>query len=392
MKHSKRLWAAALALVMALSALSGCGQKNPGSSGSSASGSGSGAPTPPMDLSQVTDPWLAVSGIAGDETVVRLGEIEISASHYLYWLQRVINDYLAQFGGQMTTLPWDTEMVEGQTFGQFMQDQALELATLHALLRQMAQEENLTPDPAVAADVESQYVNMIMQAGDNEERVIHALWGNLLSKELITWISENSDLSSQLRELYFGENSGHYPTDAEVNAYLEESGQYRAKHILLATIDLDTREPLDEETVARKKEQIDGFLSQLRASEDPIALFDQLMNEYSEDTGLAANPQGYTTRKGEMVAPFEEAALALKNGEISDVVESDFGYHIILRLPMDPDDFRSEYTASLLEEKMDQAEASLGLEKTDALDKLDVGAFWDKMLSLQSAVYAESAN
>lgn len=391
MKHSKRLWAAALALVMALSALSGCGQKNPGSSGSSASGSGSGAPTQPMDLSQVTDPWLAVSGIAGDETVVRLGEIEISASHYLYWLQRVINDYLAQFGGQMTTLPWDTEMVEGQTFGQFMQDQALELATLHALLRQMAQEENLTPDPAVAADVESQYVNMIMQAGDNEERVIHALWGNLLSKELITWISENSDLSSQLRELYFGENSGHYPTDAEVNAYLEESGQYRAKHILLATIDLDTREPLDEEAVAQKKALADDLLSQLRTAQEPIVLFDQLMNEYSEDSGLAANPDGYTTRKGEMVAPFENAALALKSGEISDVVESDFGYHIILRLPMDPDDFRAECISSLMNDKIDQERERLGVEKTAALSELNVGEFWEKVTSLQAAVQAEAA-
>lgn len=391
MKHSKRLWAAALALVMALSALSGCGQKNPGSSGSSASGSGSGAPTQPMDLSQVTDPWLAVSGIAGDETVVRLGEIEISASHYLYWLQRVINDYLAQFGGQMTTLPWDTEMVEGQTFGQFMQDQALELATLHALLRQMAQEENLTPDPAVAADVESQYVNMIMQAGDNEERVIHALWGNLLSKELITWISENSDLSSQLRELYFGENSGHYPTDAEVNAYLEESGQYRAKHILLATIDLDTREPLDEEAVAQKKALADELLSQLRTAQEPIVLFDQLMNEYSEDSGLAANPDGYTTRKGEMVAPFENAALALKSGEISDVVESDFGYHIILRLPMDPDDFRAECISSLMNDKIDQERERLGVEKTAAITELNVGEFWEKVTSLQAAVQAEAA-
>ena len=391
MKHSKRLWAAALALVMALSALSGCGQKNPGSSGSSASGSGSGAPTQPMDLSQVTDPWLAVSGIAGDETVVRLGEIEISASHYLYWLQRVINDYLAQFGGQMTTLPWDTEMVEGQTFGQFMQDQALELATLHALLRQMAQEENLTPDPAVAADVESQYVNMIMQAGDNEERVIHALWGNLLSKELITWISENSDLSSQLRELYFGENSGHYPTDAEVNAYLEESGQYRAKHILLATIDLDTREPLDEEAVAQKKALADDLLSQLRTAQEPIVLFDQLMNEYSEDSGLAANPDGYTTRKGEMVAPFENAALALKSGEISDVVESDFGYHIILRLPMDPDDFRAECISSLMNDKIDQERERLGVEKTAAITELNVGEFWEKVTSLQAAVQAEAA-
>ena len=382
MKHSKRLWAAALALVMALSALSGCGQKNPGSSGSSASGSGSGAPTQPMDLSQVTDPWLAVSGIAGDE-------IEISASHYLYWLQRVINDYLAQFGGQMTTLPWDTEMVEGQTFGQFMQDQALELATLHALLRQMAQEENLTPDPAVAADVESQYVNMIMQAGDNEERVIHALWGNLLSKELITWISENSDLSSQLRELYFGENSGHYPTDAEVNAYLEESGQYRAKHILLATIDLNTRQPLDEETIAQKKATADELLAQLRAAEDPVNLFDQLMHEYSEDTGLAANPEGYTTSKGQMVAPFEEAALALKDGEISDIVESDFGYHIILRLPMNPDTFRADCILYLGAQKIEDMLESSPPEKTPEFDKLDPAAINENLAALQSAIQQE---
>ena len=177
-----------------------------------------------------------------------------------------------------------------------------------------------------------------------------------------------------------------------MNAYLDEVGRYKAKHILLATIDLDTREPLDEATVAQKKAQAEDFLAQLRAAEDPIALFDDLMNEHSEDSGLATNPDGYTTAKGEMVAPFEEAALALKAGEISEVVESDFGYHIILRLPLDPDDFRDDCVGSLMEKRIDQEIERLGLEKTAAFDKLNVGDFWDKLQSLQYAVQIEMAS
>ena len=64
---------------------------------------------------------------------------------------------------------------------------------------------------------------------------------------------------------------------------MDEQGIYRAKHILLLTVDMDTREPLDEETIAKKKETAAQLLDQLRAAEDPIALFDQLMNEHSED-------------------------------------------------------------------------------------------------------------
>ena len=393
MKNRKRL--VAFALVLSLTALSGCGPKPSGSAGSgSASGSGSGSSDSitPMDLSQVTDPALAVAGVAGEEVLVRLGTAEITANDYLYWLQRSISDYLEPFGGQMTTLPWDTEMSDGLTFGQYMLDDALDAAALHCMLRELARQENLTPDPEVATQVDKQYADMVVQAGSDESRVIHTLWTQMLSRELLTTLNENTELFDQLAELYYGENSGHYPTDAEVNAYLDEVGRYKAKHILLATIDLDTREPLDEATVAQKKAQAEDFLAQLRAAEDPIALFDDLMNEHSEDSGLATNPDGYTTAKGEMVAPFEEAALALKAGEISEVVESDFGYHIILRLPLDPDDFRDDCVGSLMEKRIDQEIERLGLEKTAAFDKLNVGDFWDKLQSLQYAVQIEMAS
>lgn len=394
MKTTKRLGALTLALVMALSALSGCGQKTPSSGSGSlpdGSSSGSSAQAEPIDLSQVTDPYLTVSGLPGDEVVARLGSADITADQLLYWLQREISGYLSQFGGQMTSLPWDTEMTEGVTFGQYMLDQALNDAVLHCILREMAGQESLTPDPSIASGVESDYVNMVLQAEGDEGRVAHIYWANLLTKELYTTLNENSDLYNQLREKHFGEDSGHYPTDAEVNAYLEETGQYRVKHILLSTTD-ENRQPLEDEAViAQKKATADDLLAQLRAAEDPIALFDELMHQYSEDPGLESNPEGYTTSKGEMVPVFEETSLALKVGEISEVVDSGLGYHIILRLPMDPDDFRADCVNYLFQQFLDQERERLGVEKTDAFSKINVGDFWDKVQSLQSAVQAELA-
>ena len=397
MNHTKRFGALALALVMTLTALTGCGGTSAGPDGSSASGSGSASGSAsqaePMDLSQITDPYLAVSGLAGDETLARLGETAITAADYLYWLDWVIENYLDQFGGQMTTLPWDVQMTDdGLTFGQYMLDQATEIAVFHAMLRELARQEGLTPDPSVAADMDMQYADMVVQAGSDESQVIYTFWGNMLTKDLLIKLNENNDLYDQLQELYFGEDSGSYPTDAEVNAYLDENGYFHVKHILLMTIDQDTSEPLEEEAIAQKKATADDLLAQLQASEDPITLFDQLMNQHSEDSGLLLNPEGYIfSASDSLVGGFREAALELSVGEISDVVETDYGYHIMLRLPIDPAEYRAACISSLLSEKIDQERDRLGLEKTAAFDTLDVSSFWDNMQSLQLAIQTELA-
>ena len=59
------------------------------------------------------------------------------------------------------------------------------------------------------------------------------------------------------------------------------------------------------------------------------------MTEYTEDPSIQSEPGGYYFFRGEMDAAFEEASFALADGEISDIVESSYGYHIIWRCEKD---------------------------------------------------------
>jgi peptidyl-prolyl cis-trans isomerase C len=66
-----------------------------------------------------------------------------------------------------------------------------------------------------------------------------------------------------------------------------------------------------------------------RLEENP-AEFDELVIEYSEDPSAASNKGKFENiKKGDMVKPFEDAAFSLNEGEISQPVESEYGYHII---------------------------------------------------------------
>lgn len=101
----------------------------------------------------------------------------------------------------------------------------------------------------------------------------------------------------------------------------------RASHILI-TAAKDA--PAAERQKAR--EQAQALLAELlKAPANAQAkLFADLARKHSQDPGSASRggDLGYFGRKA-MTLPFEEAAFALKQGELSDVVETDFGYHLI---------------------------------------------------------------
>lgn len=95
-----------------------------------------------------------------------------------------------------------------------------------------------------------------------------------------------------------------------------------ARHILLMG-DRNTLKPAQIDSVRRAADKV---LKQVTP-----ANFSQMAQKYSQDPGSKANGGEYVFAKGKMVPEFEKATLALKPGEVSGLVQSQFGFHIIKR-------------------------------------------------------------
>lgn len=109
-------------------------------------------------------------------------------------------------------------------------------------------------------------------------------------------------------------------------ARLEQPERVRVSHILLATRDRETDLPLSEEQKRLKRAQIEKLRVAALAGED----FQKLILDYSEDRNAQVNKGEYVlTRDAPFVQELKAAAFALAPGQISEVVTTEFGYHIL---------------------------------------------------------------
>ena len=108
--------------------------------------------------------------------------------------------------------------------------------------------------------------------------------------------------------------------EEEVQRLYQDDKTASVRHILLLT-----QEKSDEEKKEIRK-KMEGILSRAKSGED----FAELAKAYSEDPGSKDKGGLYENfGRGQMVKPFEDAAFSVPVGEISDIVETTYGYHII---------------------------------------------------------------
>jgi parvulin-like peptidyl-prolyl isomerase len=119
----------------------------------------------------------------------------------------------------------------------------------------------------------------------------------------------------------------------------EEPEMVHVRHILLMTIDPTTREPLSDDVVQAKRKTADEVLKRARAGED----FAKLAGEFSEDPStkdkggdLPPFAKASADPQHAMVPEFEAAAFSLTNNQVSDIVKTVYGYHIIKLIDKTP--------------------------------------------------------
>ncbi len=167
-------------------------------------------------------------------------------------------------------------------------------------------------------------------------------------------------------------------SDDDIKAYYEEHkagefsvpDRFHAEHILILAPAPDSKQEGDWEKTAKARGEIEDIAAKIKAG----GSFEDLAREHSQDPGsaLQGGDLGWVA-KGQTVPEFDEAAFALKPGEVSGIVQTRFGFHLIKLLEKEAahvqplDEVKGSIKTTLAEDKASRRFAKLQEEVENAL-------------------------
>ncbi len=235
--------------------------------------------------------------------------IPIPKEDILLTVNNMVNQY-KQFGMEFDSTKVDS--IRGSILDSFIKTELMFQASKAAGFK-LTDEELEKELNAIISQYPSpeMFSSALAKQGISEEKFRSHTATNVTIKNFIEeTITNKIEVTPEAKTAYYDEHREDFKHDEEVGA----------KHILIQTT---KDEP--EDSVKSKRVRIESILERARNGED----FSALATEYSEGPSSSKGGDlGYFGR-GKMVKPFEEAAFALNVGEISDVVETNYGFHII---------------------------------------------------------------
>ena len=326
----KRLFAVAAACAVMLSMLTACGDNSKKDGEVTGGTEDNQVENPPEEEEyEPLIPTLTIEGesidISSNPVMLTVGGIDVPFDemryNYLYYSQQY--GLTEEFWASNPDLfPVMLEELSNQCLQANLGDIMAAEYGITMEKEDLEQVEALIAEQKAAYSTEEEYQEDLTYMGFSED-----LMRRLFSKTVLNDKAYN--------QLYGGETPQLIGTDDDIKADLKEN-YVRAYHVLIANDHFSGVEGYEEATEDElnqaAKELAESLLAQIQTGEATVY---DLAQSTGDDPGMTDNEEGYLFTYGEMVEPFETAAFALQPGEVSGLVETDYGWHIITRLEQD---------------------------------------------------------
>ena len=322
-----------------------------------------------------------LTGLDPTATLLTIEGQEVPVEMYLYWLQYAATVAANTSGctDEAGDLLWDQELEEGYTVLDYVEEEALGQAKTYMIVEEWAAAYGVdfTQEDEDAVDEEIAYY--VEQLG-GEEAYQTYLSKIGISADANRRMTKDYYLYDKLLDMTQEEGSPLYITDDilyQFDGVTEDA--VLIDHVLFLTGDDEEDNALRLETMEQVRQSL------LEADEEHRKdMFNYIADYYSEDTGRPYYPNGYlVTADANFVQAFKDAAFTLEEGELSEVVTSEYGYHLLMRKPI-RDYVSITYLEDLLKVAMENAEVVY----SEDFEKIDTQAYYTAYLEETSAAAA----
>jgi len=284
--------------------------------------------------------YLIYLSISLGFTVVTIDETKFTKADLNMQLYNLKYSYFGKESYEIPDATLDEQITSlNMTVGEYLKQQAVEELKILTAVERIAEDNNISLSDEDYEELEENKEEVISNVGGKSE------FKKLLRKNNITEAAYdkfyyiNKLYDKVFEELYSSGKKNDLTNEEKESAKEEYFEKYlKIQQIVLAKIDVSTGNDLSDTIINQKETLANSILTEARNGAD----FEDLIIKYSEEAQEKGN-NTYYYAKGDLLENIESVVVSLGTGSVSDVIETDYAFHIVKRLELDDSKLENYY-------------------------------------------------
>ncbi|MCD8142999.1 MAG: hypothetical protein LUD83_06960 [Clostridiales bacterium] len=314
--------------------------------------------------------YLTDGVLSNDTVVITLDGVDITADMFIYFLSYYETYYMLMFSSSGYDVSLEDSYSDDMTYA----DLFIQIAEDASI--QMAVARKLAEDAGVAFTEEDQTSLEESMADLTESDLLYLGANEAVMEDLFTCTIYGNAYQAEV----YGEGGSEEITDEMAEEYAEENGYYNCRYILFSGVDLEDEEL---EAVQAEAQACYEALSQLSGDE----MVEEFQAQQAELNENGDTEEYYVSPSSNL--SFGDTVLALEEYQVGITDATDYGYFVVLRLPLGEENLSSvkqDYADELFSAVISDTVSAADITYADVLEELDYTAFFDALAALQETI------